>query len=46
MKDKWWAIFWMVLVMTVGSCSAYENHNITEYRIAQLECQQSNNNER
>ena len=37
---KWEWIFWMVLVLTIGSCAAYTNHNTTEYKIAKLECQQ------
>lgn len=38
--DNWFIIFMMVVVMTIGSCTAYDIHNDTIYRIAKLECQQ------
>jgi len=42
-KDKWFSIFMCVVALTIGSCTAFDNYNGTQYRLAQLECQQVTN---
>lgn len=40
MNDKWIWIFFMVMAVSIASCTGYQHHNNTQVEIAQLECQQ------
>ncbi len=39
MEDKWHYSFLIILVLTIGSCSAFQHHSNTELEIAKLECE-------